>query len=327
MPNFMITTACNLRCDYCFAMDLMASNPAVKNMSLETFKSIMDWVDKSNAQLKTIQLMGGEPTLSPLLLDMMNELEARNHKVIIFSNLTVPLSQAIINTTKANGVEWVVNANDPITYSREQADAVRQNLSALSARASLCYNVYATDMGFDHIFEYISKYQLKPLIKLGIALPTFAKKNAYIHPGQFEQVKIILNKLHARARENNVRIATECGAPYCLFKEILEQPGDIIFEDPISHCGSRLDIAPDGTLINCLPLSRAAAKKYTEFEHYGVASKWFHDFVTPYRSLSGIMDECFGCEFLLRGDCKVCLANSLDQYNRLAYPPLPSADS
>lgn len=322
MANFMITSACNLRCEYCFAMDFMRAKGSDTIMTMELFRSILDWVDRSNIETKTIQLIGGEPTLSPLLLDKMEEIERRGHRAVIFSNGTILLSKKIIAATHDNGSEWVINANDPCKYSPVQVEALTQNLERLQQHAYLTFNVYSADFTYDHIFQYIEKYDIRPHVKLGIALPTYAKQNEYVSSDLFAAVRKRLSHFFSEAAQKKVTIATECGVPYCLLNDLQNDFPDV-FVDLISHCGSRLDIAPDGTLINCLPLSKTATVKYDQFTDYLQAIKWFHDFLEPYKSLTSIMDDCFGCQMLRDGQCSVCLSNSLDQYNKLVYPPLP----
>lgn len=90
-----LTNKCNTRCPFCF----FYSGP--KNdifMSLETFVNIIDnnWVDRKI----TLQLEGGEPLLSPILLQIIEEGFKRNNIQNIAINTNGILLSKYINECK-----------------------------------------------------------------------------------------------------------------------------------------------------------------------------------------------------------------------------------
>jgi MoaA/NifB/PqqE/SkfB family radical SAM enzyme len=325
MPNLMLTTSCNLKCAYCFAVD-MISEERGQVMEWPMFIALLDWIDKGNDPDLAIHLMGGEPTLNPHLHDMLLELGRRSRKVLIFSNAALPIDQRIIDTSRKNGVGWVVNANIPSLYTEQQYRIFKNNLERLGTCASLNVTFFSPDESHDYIFDYFDAYDLQLLLKVGISVPTYGKTNTYISSQLFEPIKARLDPFFAKAQAKNITIVTECGVPACIFKELVVKYPGLLRDDMVSHCGSRLDIAPDGTIINCLPLSKIGRTSYSRFPNYPEASKWFHDFLAPYRSLAGCSEQCLDCEELASGRCMVCIANSLGEYNRLSLPPLPEQE-
>lgn len=324
MPNLMITTSCNLQCEYCFAVDMMNGKQAGQAMDWSTFISILDWIDRGNVPELTIQLMGGEPTLSPILSEIIEELTDRSRKIIIFSNGTLPLAGRVVELTKSAGVEWVININHGSVYSANQKEILDRNLTLLGQAASLNVNFYSKEISYDHLFEYIESFDVKRLIKVGIALPTSGKTNRYVSTEMFQDLGEKLGDFVAKADERNVKLTTECGVPTCLFRDLVKKHPTVFLDNMISHCGSRLDITPEGVLINCLPLSKVASVRYDSFSDYARASRWFHEFLSPYRALGGIDLDCYACSDLGDGNCMVCIANSIDEFDHLPKPPLPA---
>jgi len=322
MPNLMLTTSCNLSCPYCFAVDVM-DDVGMKQMSRETFIGVLDWIDRGDVPQYGIQLMGGEPMLYPDIVAIAEEVHTRARHITIYSNGTVPIVDRLVELSGSGAIDWVINANPPEMYNRKQQEIFDRNLSLLSQQASLCFNFHSLNMDFDHVFDCIEKFDNRRLVKLGITLPTTVKSNDYVGVGMFGEVEKQLEKFFVEARRHGVLIDTECGAPFCLFSNLVQEFTDLIRDDLISHCGSRLDITPDGKVINCLPLSRIAAIPYDQFPDYMAASTWFHKWLTTYGVLGLGEDMCLGCETLNAGLCKACAANCLGDFNRIQLPPLP----
>ena len=91
MPNIALTTYCNLHCPYCFA-DTMINTEDIKNINLEKFKFICDWVlkDKPKEAKGHIGLIGGEPTLHPQFKEILYLVDKifteQNCGGVLFSN-------------------------------------------------------------------------------------------------------------------------------------------------------------------------------------------------------------------------------------------------
>jgi len=70
---FLVTSRCNFKCPYCNGLS------CDKDLDFDVFKSILSDMC-NNHNLKNIRFSGGEPTLHPKLLDMVQE--ARSYKCI-----------------------------------------------------------------------------------------------------------------------------------------------------------------------------------------------------------------------------------------------------
>jgi len=72
LVNLLITMRCNRACSYCFAKEKLHSYSApesVKNITLENFNKVLDFLLKSNQNV--LQLAGGEPTIHPQFKEML----------------------------------------------------------------------------------------------------------------------------------------------------------------------------------------------------------------------------------------------------------------
>lgn len=320
MPNFMITTACNFRCAYCFGLDMIGPNHPAQHMKWETYIDLLKWIRKSPDPVSEIHLMGGEPTLSPLFMAMLNRGLEEGFQVKVFSNLSAPLDLQLLHETRQKKITWVINVNPLSFYRDEQLTLLSRHLGILRDWAVLTFNVTPAAQSYRHIFELIEQHGLQKSIKLGVALPTMEKNNLFVSRGRYAEVSATVLSIFEDACRAGISIEFECGVPYCVFSaEQLAQLKGI----RISTCCSRLDITPDGRVINCLPLCKIAAVPYHRFPSYRDAREWFIKALTPYRSLGG-QEECLTCIHRTDGKCFACLAFGFDSYNRIVFPPLPN---
>lgn len=267
-----------------------------------------------------IHFLGGEPTLHAGIDDFLNKVMARGYPVRVFSNLSTRLDPGWLQDMHNRGVEWIVNAE--ASNKDTPRGLYRQflrNLEKLGPAASLCYNIVRPGQNIAGILDLIQEYGCRREIKIGITLPTMTGANDHLLGHDFAAVGRQVAEFIVQARKEGCRIGFECGLPYCLFR-----PAErlLLEEGQISHCGSRLDVLPDGSVINCLPLSGLARVPFTRFAHYGMALAWFRLALAPYRGL-GSLDRCVGCADLEAGRCSYCVAPLFSTLNRVVLPPLP----
>ena len=310
MPNLMLTNWCNYQCSYCFGMDFMAPKIAKQNMSQATFAGIIEWLSKTPG-VKSIHLMGGEPTLHPDFEWFAEYLLARDFNITIFSNLAT--KQALLYAQKLADlpVTWVVNINPPDTWNENNKQRITAALQTLGAKATITFNVMPDEGNNTWALDLIEAYHLNRVVKVGFVLPTLTGSNYYLVDDQYQEVAEKIVRLAQEAAKANITFEYECGVPTCVFTEeqlgILWQTGSA-FD---SCCYSRLDITPDGKLIYCLPLATKHAIHFSEFPSYPEARQWFEKKLQPYRRL-GRTENCFQCNLLRPDSCHGgCLANIL----------------
>jgi uncharacterized radical SAM superfamily Fe-S cluster-containing enzyme len=69
LPVLSITNACNLRCPICFTYN---RDDRIYHMSVAEMRHTVDWIVESSGQVDLINITGGEPTLHPQLLELLD---------------------------------------------------------------------------------------------------------------------------------------------------------------------------------------------------------------------------------------------------------------
>ncbi len=70
LPVLSVTNACNLNCPICFTHN---RNDRVWHMSLEELRRTLDWIVDSSGPVDLINITGGEPTLHPRIIELLQE--------------------------------------------------------------------------------------------------------------------------------------------------------------------------------------------------------------------------------------------------------------
>jgi organic radical activating enzyme len=78
MPNIILTTDCQRKCQYCFAKDKIK-----ENFSWEAFTKAVDFISTGP---KIVNLLGGEPTLHKDFCRFLEHLIREDFKIQVFTN-------------------------------------------------------------------------------------------------------------------------------------------------------------------------------------------------------------------------------------------------
>ncbi len=70
LPIFSVTNACNLGCPICFTYN---RNDRVWHMDLDELRRTVDWVIESSGPVDLVNVTGGEPTLHPQIVRILEE--------------------------------------------------------------------------------------------------------------------------------------------------------------------------------------------------------------------------------------------------------------
>lgn len=84
MSNIAIVNYCNLRCEYCFADDMIKNDNLT--MSIENYENLLNFILKN--PFDTVGIIGGEPTLHPQFSDIikLTKEKCSDRKVVLFTN-------------------------------------------------------------------------------------------------------------------------------------------------------------------------------------------------------------------------------------------------
>ncbi|MEJ2041287.1 MAG: radical SAM protein, partial [Desulfosarcinaceae bacterium] len=132
-----VTYRCQLRCDYCFARELQ--DEYADDMSRENFQRLLGWM--RGRGLASAGFIGGEPTLHPLLPDMIEATAEAGILPVLFTNAL--FSEDLAHQLSRSVSNFVVNYNDPAFYTRRQQkrrDAALSRLFQAGARITFSKN-------------------------------------------------------------------------------------------------------------------------------------------------------------------------------------------
>jgi len=148
----MVNSACNMRCSHCSAKNYMGKG--VKPMSYEVLESLVDqFVEMSGA---SVVLSGGEPTLHPRLLDLIDHVDKSKAVVALFTNGSkLPGMAAELRAAGVFGTLVSLDSADPTVHDtrRNKEGSFAQALKAIEA-------LKANDM-LAGISTYISRFGMQ----------------------------------------------------------------------------------------------------------------------------------------------------------------------
>ncbi len=142
--QFYPTLRCNRACDFCFNKNM----PSMPDMPLEQFRKMLGTL--KGLGVKTIDIMGGEPTLHPDIVTMVLEAEGAGFSVNISSNGTdLPVLAQIIDKTGKTAVGISVNDRDELKAMKD----------FIARRRPVVKSIFQKEMDFGLVEELLA---LKP---------------------------------------------------------------------------------------------------------------------------------------------------------------------
>ena len=300
--NILLTRACNLECGYCFAQSLKAQEGR-QEMRLRD----LEWLlfDRLNPDVDEVRFLGGEPTLHSRYAEALRLAKSYDYIVTVFTNGT----QAILRETAPDLPDQVLlNLNDWQTNSGEQQAEILNNLAALGRKVSLGYTVTRPDFDLTVHQQLIREYDLKPVIRLGLAQPVIGGTNVYLADEDLPAAHAAVADWAARLAPDGIRLNFDCGFMRCHFSEDefvkLYRAGAVVR----FFCAPALDVGPDLRAWRCYAFSGAPGVDLRRFRTIKEAEQWFE------RRDRYLNLECDSCRDHQSGYCNGgCLARQTIQ--------------
>jgi len=323
MANLSISTVCNQNCAYCFTVDhLVDGNPGDAQeplaeqgfMPIDAFQERVDFLKRSSIQ--DVRFLGGEPTLHPQFVELINRARAADMRVVVFTNGLVPEEVlASLEMLPTDQCTVMVNVNQPAdTGLDELFQQRRETLRRLGGLALPGFNIYRLDCDMDFLLSLIDETDCKPTIRLGMAQPCLTSENRTIHPNQYRAVAVKIVRLARIAAKVGVNLDFDCGFVRCMFSDddldALRTAGANVGW----QCNPILDVDIRGVVIHCYPLSKLARLPLTSESDAAALRRAFEARARPYR-LAGVFKECSICPFKASGECPGgCLAATIRRF-------------
>lgn len=311
MPNIALTTYCNLHCPYCFA-DTMIQTEEIKNISLDQFKFICEWIlkDKPKNHKGHIGLIGGEPTLHPQfkeILMLTDKIFTENNCAgVLFTN-AVYLEPFLPYLPEELHV--LININTPRAMSKDQWIKMNRTLNKIynmgwfGTKVSIGCNLCMEIDDYSFLWNIVDNYKIDN-VRVSVTAPT---KEEY-KKNKDKYYLSMLPKFLAFVKEAEIRgvaLGRDCNQiPECYYQndEDLKLVRKVMGEEnrATPHCGPVVDITPDFSASACFGAYEIVDcnlfNNYWELEYY-------------------LLNKCIMPKFInnCTGQCKDCKKHELFQ--------------
>lgn len=321
--NILFTDYCDQRCDYCFAQGKLDPRKRTQShISLENLGIAIDFLKRSKRS--NVGVIGGEPTLHPEFRFCLQMLIDSKLKVLLFTHgLMDPKNMEFLHDTPEELISMLFNVNEVSSYSRSKIDILENNLAALRHRVTLGFTIARSDFSLQYHLDLIARYELQPVVRLGIAAPIWGESNQHVSLAEHPYVAEQITAWSYKCEKAGVQLSFDCGFLLCSFTN--EQLGQLCRMGSFltAHCSGPIDVGPELDVWRCFATSMIWNKKLNDFSTIDEINDYFTRKFNKFRSI-GSLDECFTCPKLPSGLCAGgCLGHTLRSFqfeNKKALP-------
>lgn len=280
-------------------------------LAWDDFIYVLDMYERS--RVPVLSVLGGEPTLHPDIVPMMDYALKRGFDFRMFTSgiMALQTRERIFEVVQAHEsgkrkITFIVNVNHPSDTPLPHQKAQSDFLELAGPRASISFNIFRLNFDLDFAFDLVSRHDLMPTIRLGLTHPIAEARegNAFIGPLDYPTVAVRLERYFPKFATNRVIPGFDCGFPVCMFTDA--QLGMLLKLQGTFHwtCGPIVDIGPDLEVWPCFPLSHIRGKSLYDFDSIEAVQRYFLEEVRKRRQgNTGIFVECDECDHRLRGLC------------------------
>lgn len=304
MANIVVNNKALQKYSYSFVDD------TVEHLELDhnTFKLIMNFI---STERKAINIIGGEPLSSPIILEILSYIISSGYMCQIFTggmvdnhNLLYDIKYLLEKYRINEQISFSININDNKYRTEQEYSKQKSFMEILGKYSYTSFIVRNVDFSLDFIKSIINDYGLSKYVRIGLSLPIYGKVENKLF---IDDYKIIGKNIINFAKDNtDLVMILDCGFPMCMF-----DISDIGFiHEKTNHvfnfdCGHPMDIYPDLSVVNCNPL-RSVYK--TTISKFKTVAELRNDLSTNLATADGIFKgRCSNCFFFRKmclGGCK-----------------------
>ena len=266
---------------------------------------------------KVLGILGGEPTLHPNFIEIIQQALKRGFFLKVFSNCIMDNEKVeFLASLPAKSMSIICNISDYFKDSPKNQAKRIHSLEVLGSRITLGITVSSIDFEYDYLLDFITKYHLNKRLRVGIAQPIVGQENVYFPPEQYPEIGTSMVKMANDLIKHDILIGFDCGLTLCMFTEA--QLGAIMTktEGFKAVCHPIIDIGPDLETWSCFPLSEVYRSTLDQFPNNSALINFYKGAFAPYRSI-GCRPECLHCDYMRRGQCHGgCVAHAINAMNR-----------
>jgi len=315
--NINLTTYCNLRCPYCYAVDLWKSagnKRQDKEISIKNLKIVIDFMKRSG--LTEFRMFGGEPTLHSRFEQVYDLVSRNGFSVKVFSNGIIAKEKVEFLSRQKSLTGLIVSVLPPGFYSAKQYQMLNFTMSKLNRSINLGFVVHRLDFDAYFIIDLIEKYDLKRTVKWSISAPCFRHRNVFIKLNDHKKVIARLVQHSRRFKKHRIRWYSDSTFMYCLFTR---KQLDALFHNvkfiPIDVCRPVSEVAPNLSIYRCYGTASLSnrALKLTDFKDAKQAHLYFLRKEAPFKKM-GVFKKCLSCDLKGRVCGGGCLVHTLRSF-------------
>jgi len=313
MANLSITNVCNRNCVYCFAGDTLTEFGKTY-MSVETYNKALDYLRRS--EIKQVRLLGGEPTLHPDFLKFVEKALEMNFDIMLFTNgLVTKNILDYLESIPAGRLSVLLNTIHPTDQDTRGIELQGKMMARLRGSVIAGVNIYNSKQDLHYLLDYVSEFNLKKEIRLGISHSVLSQNNVSLHPKEYHKTGYKIALLKESAIKNGIILGFDCGFVPCMFPE---EYLDLLSEEiqrAGTCCHPIIDMLSDGSFISCYPLNNLLKIQITQELNSKALIEHFEKALMPYSEV-GIYPFCTTCQ-LFKNRCNGgCMSYKIQRYSR-----------
>lgn len=315
MINLFVTYRCNLTCSYCFARDLQRDYP--QDLAEADFVRLLDWM--RSAGIPAVAFIGGEPTLHPGLLSMIERTVDAGISVVLFTNgLFAPAMADRLASLVSN---FVINYNDPSLYPPSlggRLHVVLERLRDRGARMTFSKNFSARHRDYEHVLEGCARHGVTT-VRYDISRPSISGGNDHFLDRDMPEIISHIVGFVKKCEERGIRTGLDCSVKLCELRVEDRRYLERVSMKFSGVCHPSIDIHPDLSASYCLPMRDISVPDVTAFAGPDELMWHFAEKVRPLRQIN-VSRDCFDCADFMRR----CQGGCMALRRASASPPAPS---
>jgi hypothetical protein len=319
VANLAISAVCNQHCPYCFTVDHLNSSGAGRDfLDIGDFEARLSFLERSG--IDEIRLLGGEPSLHPQFIELIERARKTGKHITIFSNGLMPeRALSYLESLPLTECTVLVNVNEPRMVGEETHMWRYAAIRRLGERVLPGFNIYQADFQLDFLLPVIAEVGCRPAIRLGLAQPCLSGDNQYVHPNQYVAIGQKIVRFARIAASAGVRLEFDCGFVRCMFSDADLATLKTLGTDVGWRCNPILDVDIEGQVIYCYPLSGLGGMPLTAEADAPALRSAFEARTRPHRQ-AGVFQECSTCSFKACGECPGgCLAVTMRRFRHTPF--------
>ncbi len=318
MANVLLTSACNLSCDYCFAQELMARKSR-QHMSIDDARKVVAFLRHSGYPV--FRVLGGEPTLHPEFEDIIRLALQEGMRIDLLSNATWSIRcRDFLARIPPNRLIFLLNIDHPDHYPPRLWSRIESNLAELADHnhVTLSFNIFEKQPRYEYVFDLATRFNIRTL-RMSFSLPVYGIQNRHLDITDYAGMSSFIVEFVRQAAFQRISVQLDNAIPLCIFS--YEQVGELILKGALdltrnARCRPVVDIGPDLTVWCCFCLSRLHNRHLDEFETLTEIESFYQRILDAYRGQILPLEACHNCRYRDQWGCQGgCLTYALMKHD------------